>query len=124
MRRNRVKVLVVMLFAVVFAALGDISLSKGMKAVGAAGYSTVSQTAAAAITNVYVWAGIGFLFVFLILYLVSLSWEDLSFVLPLTGAIYVLVTLFAFFFLHEHVSALRWIGSVSVAVGIALVART
>ena len=61
---------------------------------------------------------------FLILYLVSLSWEELSYVLPLTAANYVLVTILACLVLHEHVSALRWSGSVLVMIGIGLVART
>ncbi|NLN78433.1 MAG: EamA family transporter, partial [Armatimonadetes bacterium] len=59
-----------------------------------------------------------------LLYLASLSWEDLSYVLPLTAGDYVLITVLAFFFLHEHVDVLRWVGSVLVTAGIVLVARS
>ena len=76
------------------------------------------------ITNFYVIGGMVLLILFLFLYLASLSWEELSFVLPLTAADYVLVTLLAYFLLHEDVSPLRWAGSVLVGLGIALVSRT
>jgi uncharacterized membrane protein len=113
-----------MAIAVVFGALGDVSLSRGMKAIGRVDYQSVYHAVAAAATNFYVLGGIVLLIAFLLLYLASLSWEDLSFVLPLTAADYVLVTLLAYFLLHEDVSPMRWAGSVLVATGIALVART
>ena len=123
-RRRRLRVLVVMAVAVVLGALGDISLSKGMKVIGRVDYPSVYHAVVASLTNLYVIGGILLLISFLFLYLASLSWEDLSFVLPLTAADYVLVTLLAYFLLHEDVSPIRWAGSVLVATGIALVART
>lgn len=122
-RHNKIKVLIVMFFAVVFGALGDISLSKGMKAVGRMEFHSLS-TLMLAVANVYVILGILLLIAFLMLYLAALSWDDLSFVLPLTAADYILVTLMAHFMLHEDVSPFRWVGSVLVAFGIALVTRT
>jgi len=123
-RRNKAKVLVVMTIAVVLGAFGDVSLSKGMKMVGAVEHRTVYDAFVLAATNQYVLAGVGLLIGFLFLYLASLSWEDLSFVLPLSAADYVLVTLLAYFLLGEQVTDLRWLGSICVAIGVALVART
>jgi drug/metabolite transporter (DMT)-like permease len=123
-RRNKAKVLVVMTIAVVLGAFGDVSLSKGMKMVGAVEHRTVYEAFVLAATNQYVLAGVGLLIGFLFLYLASLSWEDLSFVLPLSAADYVLVTLLAYFLLGEQVTDLRWLGSIFVAIGVALVART
>jgi len=123
-RRNKAKVLVVMTIAVVLGAFGDVSLSKGMKMVGAVEHRTVYDAFVLAATNQYVLAGVGLLIGFLFLYLASLSWEDLSFVLPLSAADYVLVTLLAYFLLGEQVTDLRWLGSIFVAIGVALVART
>jgi uncharacterized membrane protein len=113
-----------MLIAVVLGAFGDISLSKGMRIVDDTLLSGPWSAFVAVFTNMYVVVGILLLIAFLLLYLASLSWEDLSYVLPLTAADYVLVTLLAFFILHEAVSPLRWAGSVLVATGIALVARS
>lgn len=122
-RRNKIRVLIVMFVAVVLGALGDISLSKGMRLVGSmeAG-GTLNMLSA--VLNIYVIMGVLLQLSFLILYLISLSWEELSYVLPLTAADYILVTIFAFFLLHEPVSPLRWAGSALVAIGIGLVART
>ena len=124
-RRQKIKVLIAMFFAVCFGALGDISLKKGMEVIADLPDSVdLLHKMLATITNHYVIGGIVLLATFLILYLVSLSWEELSYVLPLTAANYVLVTILAYFVLGEHVSALRWTGSVLVTLGIALVART
>jgi drug/metabolite transporter (DMT)-like permease len=113
-----------MSFAVMFGALADISLRNGMKIVGETVFQSPIHAFVVTITNAYVIAGILLMIAFLVLYLVSLSWESLSFVLPLTAADYVLVTLMAHFLLHEDVSPIRWLGSILVAVGIAVVART
>lgn len=123
-RRNRIKVLVAMSFAVVLGALGDISLSHGMKEIGATDFNSIVHAFIAAVSSPYIIGGVGLLFCFLLLYLASLSWEDLSYVLPLTAADYILVTIFACFILHEGVSPLRWLGSAMVALGIYLVARS
>lgn len=123
-RGNKTKVLIVMFFAVVFGAFGDIALSRGMKMVDAADPSGIIAGFLMTMTNPFVIGGIVLLVAFLVLYLASLSWESLSFVLPLTAADYVLVTVLAHFLLREDVSPLRWAGSMLVACGIALVART
>lgn len=121
---NRLKVLIAMLVAVVLAALGTVSLSKGMRCVGDSGYDCAHDAILGAVTQPYIITGVLLMFGFLLLYLASLSWEDLSYVVPLTAGEYVLVTLLAFFVLHEPVNALRWAGSVLVAIGIAMVARS
>lgn len=122
--RRRAKVLIAMFFAVVFGAFGDISLSKGMKEIGAIPHKSITTAFVAGVTNPYVIGGTLLLITFLLLYLASLSWEELSYVLPLTAADYVLVTLLAYFLLHEDVSPERWAGSVLVAAGIAAVAKS
>ncbi len=113
-----------MSFAVIFGALADVSLRKGMKIVSETVFQSPIHAFVVTITNAHVIASILLMIAFLVLYLASLSWESLSFVLPLTAADYVLVTLLAYFLLHEDVSLTRWLGSVLVAVGIAIVART
>lgn len=121
---NRARVLITMSFAVVFAAFGDICLSRGMKLADENAVPGVVGMMGSVLTSGYIWMGVALLSAFLALYLISLSWEELSYVLPLTGAIYVLVTAFAFLFLHESVSTLRWFGSGLVALGVVYVARS
>lgn len=123
-RGNKIKVLLAMFFAVIFGAIGNISLSRGMKCVGDSGYECAHDAVLGALTQPYFITGVLFLGSFLLLYLASLSWEDLSYVLPLTAGEYVLVTILAFLVIHEAVTPLRWAGSVLVASGIVLVARS
>ena len=113
-----------MFFGVLFGALGNICLSRGMRCVGESGYECAHDAILGAVTEPYIVAGVILLGTFLLLYLASLSWEDLSYVLPLTAGDYVLVTILAFLLLHEDVEPLRWAGSILVATGIALVARS
>jgi drug/metabolite transporter (DMT)-like permease len=124
LNRNKIKVLIAMFFAVIFGAFGDISIRYGMRDVEATQHTCLYGHFVCASTNPFVWIGVLLLVLFFILYLTSLSWEELSYVLPLTAADYVLVTLLAFFLLGEDVSPMRWAGSILVATGIALVVRT
>lgn len=105
-----------MTVAVVLGALGDVMLSEGMKSAG----GSVSTT----LRSPLVLGSFALHLAFLLLYMASLSWEDLTFVLPLTAADYVLVTLFAVVLVAEPVSLLRWAGTVLVSVGVVLVARS
>ena len=75
-------------------------------------------------TTPYIWHGIGLLTVFYLLYLVALSWADLSFVLPVTAFGYLLNALMAKLLLQEPVSPLRWLGTFIICVGVAVVSTT
>lgn len=123
-RHNKTKVVIAMSLGVVLGAVGNICLSKGMRCVGEAGYECAGDAILGTLLHPCIIAGVLLLGAFMLLYLASLSWDDLSFVLPLTAGDYVLVTLMAFFFLHEQVDALRWTGAVLVTTGIVLVVRS
>ena len=123
-RRNKIKVLVAMFFGVVFGAIGNVSLSRGMRCVGKSGFECAHDAIVGALTQPYIATGVALMLAFLLLYMASLSWEDLSYVMPLTAGEYVLVTLLAFLVIREPVTALRWAGSILVATGIILVARS
>jgi drug/metabolite transporter (DMT)-like permease len=122
--RNKIKVLIAMFFAVIFGAFGDVSIRYGMRSVECQYHPGIGSHFVCAATNPFVWTGVFCLILFFVLYLASLSWEELSYVLPLTAADYVLVTILAYFLLGEDVSPMRWAGSILVAAGIALVVRT
>jgi uncharacterized membrane protein len=69
------------------------------------------------------WAALGV--VLLVLWLLSrmtlLSWADLSYVLPVTAAGYILVALAGRFLLNEQITLRRWLGIALIACGVALV---
>jgi len=60
----------------------------------------------------------------LLLRMSLLSLADLSFILPVTAAGYVISTFLGHFVLHEQVSPARWIGAILISAGAALVASS
>ena len=121
------KTLLVLFFAIVCQTLGDVFLTKGMKSIGEV--NTLNPLELINIgfqifTNPFIWAGIAILTTFYFLYLVALSWADLSYVLPVTAFGYTLNAVMAKYFLHEHISFTRWAGTLIICLGVAIVSRT
>jgi drug/metabolite transporter (DMT)-like permease len=77
-----------------------------------------------AMLNPYVALGIVMLAGALLTRMALLSLADLSFVLPLTATGYILSTLLGKFFLREDVSTGRWLGTLLIFAGTAIVAST
>ena len=112
---------------VFFSSLGNVLLSKGMKQIG-----EVTIYSAAALGGFFlktlasptIWLGILSLLVFLISYLLVLSWADFSFVQPVSAIGYALVAVLSYFLLGEIVPLTRWIGVLFICAGVALVSGT
>jgi drug/metabolite transporter (DMT)-like permease len=107
---------------VIFGALGDVALSRGMKSVGALSLSNWTEVLSALFTP-WVGAGIILLLAFFASYLAALSFADLTYVLPATAVGYILMALLAKFFLHENISPWRWAGIALIALGVGFVTR-
>jgi drug/metabolite transporter (DMT)-like permease len=104
------------------SACGDTFLSRGMKLLGPVSLHHPAELIHA-IFSPWVAAGIVLLIGFFASYMASLSWADLTFVLPASSLGYVIMTLLARFWLHEHVSPLRWLGIVCITAGVGFVTR-
>jgi uncharacterized membrane protein len=103
--------------------LGNIALSRGMHHMGSVvGFSPLPYLHA--ILNPWVAAGIVILALWMIADLALLSRADLSYVLPVTAAAYVLIAVVGHFVLAERISGIRWIGIVIITLGVMLVGRT
>lgn len=126
------KTAVVLISAIVAQALGDVLLTKGMKAIEAletngAASSSVSQVwhiGLQALQSPTVWLGTLLLIVFFALFSAALSWADLSFVLPATAFGYVLNVAAGYYFLSEKVSNRRWAGALIITLGVLCVSRS
>lgn len=120
------KTALTLIIAITSQALGNVYLTKAMKAVTSTGPGTSDLIATALHTasNPMVWLGTGLLLVFFLLYSAALSWADLSFVLPATAFGYVLNVAAGHYFLNETVSPARWAGSVIITMGVILVSRS
>ena len=112
------KVASVLILAILAQVAGNIFLSKAMKQWAGDVNSMIHI-----IQNPMLWIGTALLIIFFILYSISLSWADLSFVLPATSFGYILNVASAHHFLNETVSPVRWSGTILIAIGILFVAK-
>ena len=118
---------VVLLLAVLAQAGGNMCLSTGMREL-----STPSQLGGSAmvalllrgLANPTIWLGIGLLGIFFSLYIVVLSWADLSVVLPATALGYVINVACGAYVLHEAVTPARWAGALLIGLGICCVSQS
>lgn len=106
----------------VTAPLGDTLLSIGMTRVGPVSLHHLSALIYALKTP-QILLGIALLIGFFSSYLASLSWADLTFVLPASSIGNVIVALLARFWKHEHISPTRWLGILLITAAVGFVAR-
>jgi drug/metabolite transporter (DMT)-like permease len=121
------KTFIVLFFAIIAQALGDVSLTFGMKSVGEVNTldpGELFNIGLQVFSNPMIWQGILLLGVFFGLYLAALSWADLSFVLPVTSFGYAVTAFMSWRFIGEPVSITRWIGTMIICFGVAVVSRT
>lgn len=112
---------------VLSASVGNVLLGKGMKEIGevrALTLSALGHWLVNAFTNLWVWLGIASLLVFLVSFMVILSWADYSFVAPAAAVSYGVAPLLSHWWLGEEVTPLRWIGVGIICIGVAMVSRT
>jgi drug/metabolite transporter (DMT)-like permease len=115
---------VVLTLVVIFASVaGNFSLTWGMRRAGPGvlqsplGYIT-------ALFDPWVALGVCLLLVWMLSQMALLSWADLSYVLPVTSAGYVLAAIAGRLFLQERISTGRWTGIALIMSGVVLVGRT
>lgn len=113
---------VVLSVVAVTAPLGDTLLSIGMSRVGPVSLNHLS-TLLYALKTPPILLGIALLIGFFSSYLASLSWADLTFVLPATSIGNVIVALLARFWKHEHISPTRWLGILLITAAVGFVTR-
>jgi drug/metabolite transporter (DMT)-like permease len=106
----------------VTAPLGDTLLSIGMSHVGPVSLHHLT-TLIYALKTPQILFGIALLIGFFSSYLASLSWADLTFVLPASSIGNVIVALLARFWKHEHISPMRWLGILLITAAVGFVAR-
>lgn len=111
----------VLLAIICFGSTGDTLLSRGMRDVGEVHLHDLGRVIGA-VANPWVAAGILCLLVFFGSYLASLSWADLTYVLPATAIGYVALALLSKYFLHEQISLARWAGIALITSGVGFVA--
>jgi len=112
---------VLLALIVIGSTFGDVYLAKGMKQIGEISLRRWHDLLFAPL-NPYVALGTALLLMFYISYLASLSWADLSYIMPATTFGYVLTALLAHYMLGEHVPLTRWVGIIMITLGVGFVA--
>jgi len=119
-----VRTIVVLVFAALSGAVAETLFSYGMRSFGKIDRSAPSRWPdflLGVARHPYVLTGVVFAAGFFFLYLTALSWADLSYAMPITALSFLFATVFARVFLGEHVSWHRWVGTVLIVAGIAMV---
>ncbi len=123
-RLSSVKIFLLLSALVITQVLGDIWLSRGMKAFGVAdplSFTGLTSLIGYLLTNPWIWLGVATLIVSLFLYFVAVSRLDLSYILPIHASNYVFNALFAWLILEEQVSLIRWASAFIITFGVLLV---
>ncbi|MGH9753684.1 MAG: bacteriohopanetetrol glucosamine biosynthesis glycosyltransferase HpnI [Blastocatellia bacterium] len=108
---------------VVGSSLGEILSAKGMRKVGDVSFrpKALIGSLGRMIRSPYLFGGVACMAVAFFSFISLLSYRDLSFVAPLTAVSYITNTLGARFFLKERISKGRWIGTLLVTIGVAII---
>jgi drug/metabolite transporter (DMT)-like permease len=112
-------------FMIVVAGTGgELCVSRAMKQLGEVKDfrpAAVVRVILRALRTKWMWIGVGLMTLAFFSLLAVLSFEKVSFVVPVTALSYVAGALGGMFFLGERISASRWTGILLVCVGVTLV---
>jgi drug/metabolite transporter (DMT)-like permease len=123
----RAKTYIFVTLIVLFSSAGNILLSRGMKQLGAVRVASAGDLVRLfkeIFSNGWIWMGIGALLLYLVCFMVVLSWADYSYVAPASATVYAVVPLAGHFLLGEKVPLLHWVGILIICVGVGLVRHT
>ncbi len=119
--------LLLIVFAVALGASGQISLKAGMAQVGLINSQALAQPVAIAtrvFTTPLVVAGLACYALSAVVWLVVLSRVPVSFAYPMVAVSYVITTVLALVILGENVPSMRWMGLLTICLGVFLVSQS
>lgn len=116
----------VILATVSLSAIAQIALKAGVSSPQIASQMSHGGLAAAVAmaSSPFIWLGLGIYGASVIAWLWVLSKVEVSLAYPFAGISFVLTALMGWLFLHENVTALRLAGTLLVAAGCVLIARS
>ena len=115
---------ILVLVAVCFSVTGELLLKSGMTQAGVISLANLSVVVPRMLRIWQLWLGFGSIGVGACVWLAAISRVDLSWAYPMLAMGYVLALFFSGLILHEHVSPVRWLGAIVIALGVYLVSRS
>ncbi|HUR47300.1 MAG TPA: EamA family transporter [Candidatus Saccharimonadales bacterium] len=119
-----VKLIVILLVALTFEAIGVVWLSQGLKEIGELdkfSASAIFQMIGRGVVNPWLLLGVLFETIFFVTLLYLLKNWDVSLIWPLTSLGFLLTTAAAKFIRHEEINTWRWSGVGLIVIGAMLV---
>jgi hypothetical protein len=123
----RFKTYLLISMLIFFGPIGDLLMSKGMRAIGPApswSPAALLHYGFQVFTSPIVWLGTFAMIGYFISYSLVLSWADYSYVQPATALSYGIVALLGRYALAESITPLRWVGIVVVCIGVLVIGYT
>ena len=112
-------------FLIVMAGTGgEMAVGRAMKEIGEVTRFTpraIFHVVLRSMRQPWMWVGLGMMALAFFSLLMLLSWENVSFAVPVTALSYVMAAFGAKFLLGEKVCMSRWFGVLFVCIGVALV---
>lgn len=121
---RKIKTILALLFAMTATTLGDIFMARLLRPYEGTTIATLGQVydiALSLLGSHTFWIAVGCFLTFFIIWLSVLSYEDLSFALPLTAITYIMNAFLAGPMLGEHISPTRWLGTLIIGIGVVVV---
>ena len=106
------------------AIVGQLLMKQGMMMFGKFPVTQLLTKLIPMFLQPYVLIGIICFAISSIFWLVVLSRLELSFVYPMVSVAYVFVAIFSYFIFKENVSLIRWLGIITVCLGVFLISRS
>lgn len=110
--------------SIALAIVGQLLMKYGMMMFGQFAVSELLSKFFPMIFQPFVFLGILSFAVSSVFWLVVLSRMDLSLVYPMVSIGYIVVAIFSSMFFGESVSLIRWIGIITICVGVFLISRS
>jgi len=123
---NTLKNFILVMTPISLGIIAQILLKTGMLQIGkfSVEFSKLFSTFVGIFLNPFVLTGMFLYFAASLLWLIVLSRIDLSFAYPLLSVGYIFIVLYSDLILKEDVSLVRWIGVVTICLGVILISRS
>ena len=114
-----------MLFTSVgLAAAGQLLMKHGMRMIGFFPAKEIFTRIFSIIFNPFVFIGLSMFCLSALIWLIILSRMELSYVYPLVSVAYIIVAIGSIFLFGEKVSMIRWIGILTICLGVFFISRS